>query len=380
MGVKHRVLVLGGGLVGRTIAWDLARGGTFDVTVADVRAEVLEAVARDYGVATLHSDLSRPEAVRAAVQGFDLVLGALSSALGWATLRAVIEAGKPYVDISFMAEDPLELDALAKERGVVALVDCGVAPGLSSVMAGYAVTQLEPCERLEVYVGGLPAVRSWPWEYKAPFAPSDVIEEYVRPARYVAHGELVVREALSEPEPFEMVGVGTLEAFNTDGLRTLARTLDVPHMKEKTLRYPGHIELMRVLRQLGLFSREPIEVDGVWVSPLALTSKLLFPQWTYGEGEEDLTVLRVVAEGKLGGAPRRLVWELCDRRDPVTGMRSMSRTTAFPATILAGLVASGRYAEPGVHAPEDVGRVPGMLEHMLSELAARGVTVTSRVE
>jgi lysine 6-dehydrogenase len=114
MGVKHRVLVLGGGLVGRTIAWDLARGGTFDVTVADVRAEVLEAVARDYGVATLHSDLSRPEAVRAAVQGFDLVLGALSSALGWATLRAVIEAGKPYVDISFMAEDPLELDALAK--------------------------------------------------------------------------------------------------------------------------------------------------------------------------------------------------------------------------------------------------------------------------
>jgi hypothetical protein len=170
-------------------------------------------------------------------------------------------------------------------------------------MAGYAVTQLEPCERLEVYVGGLPAVRSWPWEYKAPFAPSDVIEEYVRPARYVAHGELVVREALSEPEPFEMVGVGTLEAFNTDGLRTLARTLDVPHMKEKTLRYPGHIELMRVLRQLGLFSREPIEVDGVWVSPLALTSKLLFPQWTYGEGEEDLTVLRVVAEGKLGGGP-----------------------------------------------------------------------------
>lgn len=380
MSVRQRALVLGGGLVGRTIAWDLARSGALDVTLADVRRETLLAVAREHGVATLESDLARPEAVRAAVAGFDLVLGALPSALGFATLRAVIEAGKPYVDISFMAEDPLELDALAKERGVVALVDCGVAPGLSSVMAGYAVTRLEPCERLEVYVGGLPAVRAWPWEYKAPFAPSDVIEEYVRPARYVAHRELVVREALSEPEPFEMAGLGTLEAFNTDGLRTLARTLDVPHMKEKTLRYPGHIELMRVLRHLGLFSPEPIDVDGVRVSPLALTSKLLFPQWAYEDGEEDITVLRVVAEGKVAGARRRLVWELCDRRDPETGMRSMSRTTAFPATILAALVASGRYAEPGVHAPEDVGRVPGMLEHVLAELAARGVTVTHRVE
>src|SRR5207247_9524925 len=141
---------------------------------------------------------------------------------------------------------------------------------------------------------------------KAGFAPHDVIEEYTRPSRIVEHGRIVVREALSEPELMEFPELGTLEAFNTDGLRSVATTLAVPFMKEKTLRYPGHIELMRVLRSVGLFAKDPIEVKGprgsagsaASVRPLDVLSTLLFPQWTYEEGEADLTVMRIDAKGK----------------------------------------------------------------------------------
>jgi lysine 6-dehydrogenase len=254
-----RVTVLGAGMVGSAIARDLHRSG-FDVTVADARDEALARIAAKAPVRTVRADLGTPAAVKAAVKDADIVVGALSSVLGIETLRAVIEARRTYVDISFMAEDAMELDALAKEHGVTAVVDCGVAPGVSNLLCGLGAALLDRCESLEIYVGGLPAVRRWPFEYKAGFAPHDVLEEYTRPSRIVEHGKIVVREALSEPELMEFPELGTLEAFNTDGLRSIATTMDVPFMKEKTLRYPGHIELMRVLRHVGLFSKETVTV------------------------------------------------------------------------------------------------------------------------
>jgi saccharopine dehydrogenase-like NADP-dependent oxidoreductase len=263
---------------------------------------------------------------------------------------------------------------------VVAVVDCGVAPGVSNMMAGWAVRELTPCERIEIYVGGLPAVRRWPFEYKAAFAPIDVIEEYVRPSRVVEEGRIVVKEALSEPELMDLPGIGTVEAFNTDGLRSLAYRLKVPFMREKTLRYPGHIALMRVLRELGLFSTDPVEVAGQRVRPRDLTARLLFPKWTYDEGEEDLTVKRVRIEGRRDGKRVRYTWDLLDRYDPATNLRSMSRTTAFPAAIVTRMLARGEYREPGVHPPEDLGAIPGVLDTTLAELAVRGVRYTTCVE
>jgi saccharopine dehydrogenase-like NADP-dependent oxidoreductase len=292
----------------------------------------------------------------------------------------VLEAGRSCVDISFMPENALELDGLARERGACAVVDCGIAPGVSNLMAGFAVAQLERCERLEIYVGGLPVERHWPFEYKAGFAPYDVIEEYTRPARLVEHGRVVVREALSEPELMDFPGVGTLEAFLTDGLRSLVETLDVPFMKEKTLRYPGHVHLMRALRDTGFFGKQPVEVAGQWIRPLDATAALMFPRWTFAEGERDITVLRVVADGEAGGRLVRYRWDLTDAFDEASGLRSMSRTTAFPATIMAGLIADGTFARPGVHAPEAAGGVPGLLDRVLGELARRGVRCRAKVE
>lgn len=363
-------------MVGSIIAEDLAADAGMQVTVADHDATALERAAKRARVATKAADLSVPATVRELAASADIVVGAMPSRLGLQTLRAVIEAKRNYVDISFMAEDPLALSHLARAAGVTAIVDCGVAPGTSNLAAGWASTRLRPFRRLQVYVGGLPVERRWPYEYKAAFAPADVIEEYVRPARIVSGGRVVVKPALSEPELLDFPGVGTLEAFNTDGLRTLVDTIDAPDMIEKTMRYPGHIELMRVLRETGLFSETAIAVDGRPVVPRDVAAALLFPAWSYEEGEADLTVLRVVAEGDRDGRPVRLQWDLLDRYDPQTGIRSMSRTTGYPAAIMARFVAGGRFAEPGVHPPETCGAREGLLDAMLDELRARGVSFT----
>jgi lysine 6-dehydrogenase len=370
-----RALILGGGMIGSTMAMDLAEDPSFDVTVADVRDEVLAALARDHGVKVLRADLSDVAELVALAEGFDVVLGALSSRMGLRTLRAMIAAGTPYVDVSFMADDPLSLREEALAAGVPFVVDCGVSPGLGSMLAGHATTVLDPCEELQILVGGVPLQRHWPYEYKAGFDPADVIEEYVRPARLREDGKTVTVPALSGVERVDFEGLGTLEAFYTDGLRTLLHTLDVPTMREKTMRYPGHAALMEVLRDSGYFSETPIDLGGQRVRPLDLTRALLFPRWSYGEGEVDLTVLRVEASGRRDGRLERLRWDMIDRLDPKTGLRSMSRTTAFPATLVARLVAQGRITEPGIVPPEILGQRPDVLDEVLAGLRVRGIDV-----
>ncbi|MHC4218805.1 MAG: saccharopine dehydrogenase family protein [Planctomycetota bacterium] len=373
--MPHAV-VLGAGMVGSVVAADLAGDPEFKVTVADADRAALDAARGRTGdlITVAQADLSHAGTIKGIVAGADVVIGALPGSLGRGALEAVIEAGRNCCDISFMAEDALELDGLARDRGVTAVVDCGVAPGLSNMLAGYAAATLQPCARIAIYVGGLPRDPQPPLNYKTAFSPADVIEEYTRPARLVERGQVVVREALSEVEPIEFAGVGALEAFNTDGLRSLIRTLEVPDMVEKTVRYPGHAELMRAFREVGLFGREPVSAGGTTVRPIDAARALLFPSWRYEPGEEDLTVLRVVAAGggESGGG---LAWEMIDLYDRGSATSSMGRTTAFPCAITARLIADGRLADPGVIPPEKIGERPELLEHVLRELETRGVMV-----
>ena len=379
-----RVLVLGAGMVGSVIAADLAATPGMDVTVADVDAKGLaRAKARSGGrVKVLKADAGSRKGAAALARRLkaDLVLGALPSRFGYEVMQGVIDARVPYVDISFMPEDFRKLDAAARKAGVPVVADCGVAPGMSNMLAGWAAMKLDRCDTIEILVGGLPRERHWPWQYKAPFSHHDVIEEYLRPSRVVEHGKVVVREALSDPELVTVPGLGTLEAFFTDGLRSLADTLDVPNMREKTMRYPGHAELMRTLRHLGLLSSEQIDVKGSKVRPIDVTAKLLFPHWTYEEGESDVTVMVVRAWGTLRGKPTRMAWTLHDELDPATGFPSMSRTTAFPATAVARMIADRTIRKPGVHAPEALARMPGVLDRVLADLHARGVRYVPTVE
>ena len=374
------IIVLGAGLVGGPMAIDLASDPGTRVTVADINAESLARLASAHPVKTIQADLSSPEKVTRLVSGFDMVINAVPGFMGFRTLKAIIGAGKNVVDIAFFIEDPLILDDLAKEKNVTAIMDCGVAPGMCNVLIGYVDHLLDETERVIYYVGGLPEIREWPFEYKAVFSPSDVIEEYTRPARYIENGRQVVKPALSDPELLDFPGIGTLEAFNTDGLRSLALTVKCPDMKEKTLRYPGHIEKMRVFRETGLFSQEEILINGVKIKPLDFTSKLLFPKWKLKEGEVDITVMQVVVEGKKEGRKVRYTWDLHDKYDPVTKIHSMARTTGYTATVALRMIADGVYTRKGLSVPEYIGKHPECVRNLLEGLKKRGVIYREKVE
>lgn len=373
------ILVLGAGLVGSAIIKDLAKDSEFNVIAADINPEVLSKLADIEGVQTKQADLSKAELIGSLVEDMDLVICAVPGFMGYQTLKALITAGKNVVDISFFPEDPFGLDELAKENKVTAIVDCGVAPGLCNIIAGYVAAKLEEPSYYHCYVGGLPEVREWPYEYKAVFSPADVLEEYTRPARLVENRQEVVYPALSGLELIDFPETGTLEAFNTDGLRTLSRTLGFPTMIEKTLRYPGHANLMRIFRESGFFSQEPVEVDGSQVIPLSLTSRLLFDQWLMKEGEKDLTVLQVVIKGKEKNKQVIYQYDLLDRFDEKTGITSMARTTGYTCTIVARQLLKGMIPNVGIVPPEFLGKIPHLFEDLLEEYQKRGITLLETI-
>ena len=370
---EEHVVVLGAGMVGSAIAADLCH--EYRVTAVDASRARVEALAAEHPLTGEIAYLSCPDSVQSAVRDADLVIGAVPGFMGFATLQAIIEVGKDVVDISFFGEDPFALDALAKARGVTAVVDCGVAPGLSNMVLGYHAPRMT-VESFRCLVGGLPAVRTWPWQYRAPFSPIDVLEEYTRPARLVEHGEIVTRPALSEPELVEVARIGTLEAFNTDGLRSLLTTMrGIPNMVEKTLRYPGHIDLVRALRDSGFLGGEPIAAGGIQVRPIDVTAALLFQQWRLGRGEPEFTAMEISVRGQENGLPREHVYRLLDRTDERTGVSSMARTTGYTCTAAARLVLEGAFTRTGICPPEYLGADGRCFEYVLADLAARGVRV-----
>ncbi|MFN7987022.1 MAG: saccharopine dehydrogenase C-terminal domain-containing protein [Thermoanaerobaculia bacterium] len=374
------VAVLGAGLVGSLVAKDLAADGRWSVLSVDRSSGALERLTGIPNLSTERADLADTAEVSRIAAKVDVVVGAVPGFMGTQTVRAALEAGRPVSDISFSPEDPFELEGVAKAKGVPAIVDCGVSPGLSGLAVGRAAALLDSVDDVRIYVGGLPAARHWPFEYCSVFSPTDVIEEYVRPSRCVEGGEVVVRPALSGVEPLDVPGVGTVEGFYTDGLRTLLKTVKARNLCEKTLRYPGHADRMRMLRETGFFSSEPISVHGVPVVPRNLTEVLLFHTWRRRDGEEELTFLRVICDGRRGGARVRRTLELLDRTDKATGDTSMARTTGFPCATGARLLLEGAFTTPGVFPPELLAKDDALYGRFLAELGQRGVAVEETEE
>lgn len=365
------VIVLGAGLVGGVMAKDLAKN--FDVTCADINEENLQKVAQGSKVKTVKGDLTHHDTIRKLVDDFDLVVGALPGFMGFHALHSVISAGKNIADISFFPEDPFLLDDLAKKNRVTAVTDCGVAPGMSNMILGFHHKKME-VETFECLVGGLPVKRTWPYQYKVVFSAVDVIEEYKRPARMIENGKMVVKTALSEPEFVEFEKVGTLEAFNTDGLRTVIRTLkDIPNMKERTLRYPGHIEYMQVLRETGFFDTKPIRIGNADIRPIDFTAKLLFPLWKLKEGEEDFTVMRITVKGTEKKKEVTYIYNLLDYYDRKNKVTSMARTTGYTCTAVAQMMLEGKFNRKGICPPEFLGESEKSFSGVLDYLKKRGV-------
>lgn len=377
--VKMKAIVLGCGLVGRLIARDLSQDKEFEVTVADIQENRLKQIQKELNLKVVKVDFSIPSDIQKIVADQDIVIGAVPGFLGFKVLNAVVKAGKNMVDISFMAEDALQLDSLAKEKGVTAVVDMGVAPGMSHMITGYVDSLLEETESATILVGGLPVTREWPYEYKISWSPIDVLEEYIRPARVVESGKIIEKPALSDLELVNLPPIGTLEAFNTDGLRSLLHTLKIPTLTEKTLRYPGYAEKMKMLRETGFFNQEPVEIGKVKIRPIEFTSKLLFSQWELKEGEEEFTIMRIIVQGKKREKRFIYTYDLLNYYDKKEKTTSMSRTTGFPCAIMARLVARGEYSVKGICPPEIIGKNHQIFFKVLKELEKRNVIFKEKI-
>lgn len=376
-----KVIVFGCGLVGKTIVAELARHLDVVLTVADVDKKAVVEATEGADVRTEAVDLTKDGAARALAEDQDLAVNAVPGRLGMKILRESLEAKCMVADISFMPEDAFELDELAKEQKVPAIVDCGVAPGLSNILVGRAASKLDEVHDVKIMVGGLPVVRRLPYEYGVVFSPEDVLEEYTRPAYVIEEGREVVRAALSEPELIDVHRLGTLEAFLTDGLRTLRRTIEARNMKEKTLRYPGHRERIQLLIETGLLSEEAIEIGEASVSPRELTGRLLRRKWQLEPGDEDLTVLLVDVTGTKDDESTRVVYTMVDYYDVEKQVTSMARTTGYSCLAAVKLLQAGKVTDIGVISPEEIGRQPELCDQFLATLREDyGIVVEEVIE
>jgi len=355
-----KIYQIGAGMVGQAMALDLAKNHT--VFLADYQQSNLDIVQQNNSSINIQQlDVTDTRSLIQFIEPADIVLLAVPGFLGFNALKTIIEAGKNVVDISFSPEDTLSLDALAKKHHVTAIVDAGVAPGIPNFILGHLDTTMQ-IESFEYYVGGLPKNPEPPFNYKAPFSPIDVIEEYTRPARLKINGEIVVKDALSECELFQIENVGELEGFNTDGLRSLLTTMShIPNMKEKTLRFPGHAALMQQYKDEGKFESNNIKETAIE----------LFDAWKLEMDEPEFTVLDVRISGDKG----TITYHLYDEFDDMTKTASMSRTTGYTATASINLILENYFNSIGVFPPELVGRGKGCWEYVNQYLSNRKILI-----
>ncbi len=363
-----QIIVLGGGRVGSAIAYDLSVNHS--ITVVDINKDLLQKITdRNGRINTLNYNLSDTEKLKQIIQPYDLVVCAVPGFMGFQTLQAIIEAQKNVVDISFFPENALELHELAIKNKVTALVDFGVAPGLGNILFGY-YDSIMAVKSYECYVGGLPKNKEQPFEYKAPFSPIDVIEEYIRPARFFENKQIIIKDALTDLEIMDFDKAGKLEAFNTDGLRSLLYTMShVPNMKEKTLRYPGHVQKIQLLKEIGFFNEDTRSVNNHNYKPIEVTADILKEKWFLEEGEEEFTVMKIILEND----DKKVQIDLYDEYDKKTKTTSMARTTGYTCSAGVNLITENLFSQKGVFPPELIGKEKTCYDFAIKYLEERNI-------
>ena len=369
------IVVLGAGLIGKAIVLDLYK--SYNILVVDIDKNILSEFENMQNIKTIVTDLAVNTNINKVIKNADLVIGAVPGFMGYNMLKNVIEAGKNIVDISFFPEDPFKLDKLAKDNNVTAVVDCGVTPGMGNIILGKYLDKFN-INSYKCLVGGLPQNPVKPWGYKAVFSPIDVIEEYTRPVRIRKNGKMEIEDPLSKSELVEFDKLGKFEAWNTDGLRTLLYTTNIPNMIELTIRHIGTIEPVKTLRASGFFSVEEININGKTVRPIDLTTNLLFSQWKMQPNEKDMTIMRVIIEGIENGKPRKVIYNLIDFYDNKTNTTSMARTTGYTCTAVANLLLENIYNKTGVIAPEYLGKDKKVFQYIINYLTKRNIFYKKR--
>ena len=395
-----KLLVIGSGMMGSAAAYDMARQGQVDsVTLADndlKRAQDVAArVNRISGgkkVRAVALDASKEKEAVRLMKGHDGALSAVPYRLNLGLAKAAITAGCHFADLggnNTVVRQELALAKQAEKRGIGIAPDCGLSPGMASILGGELVRRLDGrADALKLYVGGLPERPMPPFHYQLVFSVEGLINEYVEPARILRKGKLITIDPLTEPEEFHMDGFSPLVAFQTSGgTSTLPETFEgkVGECFEKTLRYPGHYDLLCELKDLGLFSSEKMRVGNVDVAPRALLSRVFEGKFA-GKGP-DVCIMRLEAHesvkapgvrGLLGGKLKGRVatFTMVDHYDPKSDMSAMMRTTAFPASIVLQMMCMGAVSKRGAVLQER--DVPA--EAFLEEIERRGIKIVYRME
>jgi len=394
-----KLLVLGSGMMGSAAAFDMASQPTVDsVTLADSNVKLARDVAArvnritgEKKVRAVAIDASKEKDAARLMKGHDGALSAVPYFLNLGLAQAAIAAGCHFADLggnNTVVRQELTLAKKAEKKGVAIAPDCGLSPGMASILGGELVRRLDGrADALKLYVGGLPEKPTPPFYYQLVFSVEGLINEFVEPARILNKGKLTTIEPLTEPEEFHLDGFPPLVAFHTSGgTSTMPETFEgrVGECFEKTLRYPGHYDLLCELKALGLFSSEKLQVNGTRIAPRAVMSKIFEGKFA-GKGP-DVTIMRIEAHesikapgvrGLLGGKLKGRVatFTMVDHYDPKADMSSMMRTTAFPASIVLQMMCSGAIAKRGAVLQER--DVPA--DAFLDEVARRSIKIDYRI-
>jgi lysine 6-dehydrogenase len=374
------MLVLGAGKQGSACAYDLLTHTDHEVVLADQNVDHLPDFLGPYvggRLSSIRVDARDPGSLREAMAGVTATMNALPYYFNLAVTEAAIDAGSHLCDLGGNTEIVVEqkaLDGRAKEKGVSVVPDCGLAPGMVNILAEYGIQQLDRPRSVRIMVGGLPQHPEPPLDYQIVYSMEGVLDYYTTLSWVLRDGQPVRMEALSEVEQVDFPGAGTLEAFHTaGGLSTMAQRYagQIETMEYKTLRYPGHADIMRTIRDLGLLDLEPVDVRGTSVVPRDVFMALVGPKLRKDPHvSPDLVALRVEVSGEKDGRERTLRWDLLDRFDEDTGITAMMRTTGFSLAI-TGILQSSGHVPSGVHTPDEA--IPP--EPYIVELRRRGVEV-----
>lgn len=357
-----KVTVLGGGNIGSFVAQELVRSSDFEVTLADRRNLGVP------GVINRLADMDDPVDRRNTIKEADIIVNTLPGFLGFNALKEVLQLGKHVVDISFMPEDPRQLNKIAKKNGATAVVDFGFAPGMCHMMVGNAMKKLGKVQYCFIEVGGLPLQEKD--EYKVVFSAADVLEEYSRPARLRKGGNIITEIPFDDEYGnwFDLPSGRslTLCGFISDGLRTMI-DVDIPNLSEVTLRYSEHFKKMKLLRDDGFFKPDH----------LANTVKVLAEKWKRGPKDRDMSILRVTADkrGRKGG----IEYFMYDEYDKKAGVHSMARVTGYPIICMVKMIASGEFTQRGVILPEILGQDEEVFQKVWTFLESKGIIMKETI-
>ncbi|HEU4723609.1 MAG TPA: saccharopine dehydrogenase C-terminal domain-containing protein [Gemmatimonadaceae bacterium] len=380
-----RMLVLGAGLQGSACTYDLLQNPEVSqVRLADVRFDHLPEFLKPHSGPRLIPttlDVRDREAVLAVMRESDAVMSAIPYYFNLALAECAVEAGVHFCDLGGNTEivfQQKELAERARTKGVTVIPDCGVAPGMVNILAEHGIRQLDTVESVRIYVGGLPQEPEPPLDYQVVYSLEGVLDYYTTLSWVLRGGQRTQMAALSEREPVEFPApVGTLEAFHTaGGLSTMAFRYEgkIPEMEYKTLRYPGHAEIMETIRDLGLLDVEPVDVKGVKVSPRELFVAVVGPKLTKPKGK-DLLALRVLVRGRKDGRSAERRFDLVDRYDEAHGISAMMRTTGYSLSITGQMQARRQVGPAGVWTPDEC--IPA--KAYIAELRKRGIELEETV-